>query len=740
MANVLLLSYAFQPDNTPAAARPSQLFRYLPDFGVTPFVFASSADGGINLENTVWRVPAEREPAGLIAASAAARLFMRFAGPYNDRLPWVPYAAAAAARLIRTRKIDAIYSTSPFLASHFAALWLKRKFGLPWIADFQDPICDNPFRNRSWFYPYDPLIERRIFESADRVIANTDAIADVWRRRYPARSDAISVMWNSYDPDEPVARAAVPAHGRRRVLAHIGTLYGGRHPGQLLGSLKRLATEPDALQVKLIGPIDEAVLATHGAALAAMGDVVEVTNMLVPREEALRQTAEADCLLLLDVNERNTAFQVPSKLLDYIRIGKPILAYTPADSPVDRILQRSGIAYVTIAPDMPDAEADRRVQEFLSLPLTVHEPTEWFVQSFSAKTQTAALAEMVHGLVKPRPRPVRQSRSPEPPLIVTTVDAEEAFDWDKPLSRDFHNVASMNEQFVLHRVFDSFGVVPIYFVTYPIVTQPDGYAFLAECVKAGKCQVGAQLHPWVTPPYEEVVNAYNSFAGNLPEALERAKLKTLTEAITARFGVRPTAYRAGRYGVGPNTVKTLAALGYRVDSSVVPEFSYHSSGGPTFFGRPTTPYWLDAGRQVLELPLTSTHIGRLADESRRHLANGLFENDARYALSRSLLARTGLMERIRLTPEGTDVSDAKRLVRALLKRGTRVFTLSYHTPSLQPGNTPYVRSRADRDRFIGWFEEFYEFFLGEVGGAPATINEIYDQARASCRDMAPALP
>jgi hypothetical protein len=172
-------------------------------------------------------------------------------------------------------------------------------------------------------------------------------------------------------------------------------------------------------------------------------------------------------------------------------------------------------------------------------------------------------------------------------------------------------------------------------------------------------------------------------------------------------------------------VKTLAALGYRVDSSVVPEFSYHSSGGPTFFGRPTTPYWLDAGRQVLELPLTSTHIGRLADESRRHLANGLFENDARYALSRSLLARTGLMERIRLTPEGTDVSDAKRLVRALLKRGTRVFTLSYHTPSLQPGNTPYVRSRADRDRFIGWFEEFYEFFLGEVGGAPATINEIY---------------
>jgi hypothetical protein len=289
-------------------------------------------------------------------------------------------------------------------------------------------------------------------------------------------------------------------------------------------------------------------------------------------------------------------------------------------------------------------------------------------------------------------------------------------------------------------VFDRFGVVPIYFVTYPIVTQPDGYGFLAEALAAGKCQVGAQLHPWVTPPYDEVVNAYNSFAGNLPVGLEHAKLKTLTEAIAARFGVRPIAYRAGRYGVGPNTVKTLATLGYRVDSSVVPEFSYHATGGPTFFGRPTKPYWLDAEQRVLELPLTSTYIGRLSDGNWRHLANGLFDNDARHVVSRALMARTGLMERIRLTPEGTNVSDAKRLVRALRKRGTRIFTLSYHTPSLVPGNTPYVRSRADRDRFIGWFEEFYDFFFNELGGAPTTVADVYEQARASCRDMVPALP
>jgi hypothetical protein len=185
--------------------------------------------------------------------------------------------------------------------------------------------------------------------------------------------------------------------------------------------------------------------------------------------------------------------------------------------------------------------------------------------------------------------------------------------------------------------------------------------------------------------------------------------------------------------VGPNTVKALRTFGYRVDSSVVPEFSYHHDGGPTFFGRPTRPYWLDADKRVLELPLTSTYVGKLTGGTPAWLrfANGLFEDDERHVVSRALMARSGLMERIRLTPEGTRVTDAKRLVRTLLKRGTRVFTLSYHTPSLVPGNTPYVRSPADRERFLDWFDEFYDFFLGELGGVPATVSEVYELARSS---------
>jgi len=57
--------------------------------------------------------------------------------------------------------------------------------------------------------------------------------------------------------------------------------------------------------------------------------------------------------------------------------------------------------------------------------------------------------------------------------------------------------------------------------------------------------------PWVNPPFDEALTVANSFAGNLPEAIERAKLRVLTDRITEAFGRRPQVYRAGRYGIRP---------------------------------------------------------------------------------------------------------------------------------------------------------------------------------------------
>ena len=401
MHDFLLLSYTFPPDNTAAAVRPGQLYDYLPALGYQPHVVASSFEGGASADPHVRRVPGRQESGRRQRASRSIRWWMRNFAPYDDRLPWIPYARGAAAEVIGSGRVKAIFSTSPFLASHFAALSLKRRYGLPWIADFQDPIRDNPFRARRWFFPYDAIIEHLFFRFSDRIIANTDTVADAWRARYPKFAHKVSVLWNSFDPREQMVSVARP-HRTHRVVAHVGTLYGDRHPSRFLRSLERLGADAADIRVKLVGPIEPQILQRLKPLLdrlSAIG-VLEYGNRLVDRAEALTQTAEADSLLLLDLNARNAALQMPSKLLDYVRYGKPVLAYTPRNSPVERILAESGPAFVAIDPGESEKSEDEKVAAFLRLPVEPRPVSLKFEETFSARTQARIVAGLLDELLE----------------------------------------------------------------------------------------------------------------------------------------------------------------------------------------------------------------------------------------------------------------------------------------------------------------------------------------------------
>jgi glycosyltransferase involved in cell wall biosynthesis len=310
------------------------------------------------------------------------------------------------------------------------------------------------------------------------------------------------------------------------------------------------------------------------------------------------------------------------------------------------------------------------------------------------------------------------------PMLLTTIDAEEDFDWSQPFSRSARDVSSMAKQQAAHRIFERYGVVPTYLIDYPVASQPQGFGPLLEYFHSGKCLLGTQLHPWVNPPFVEDINVSNSFAGNLPRELEFEKLRILTETIEQAFGARPRIYRAGRYGVGPNTGDALRRLGYLIDTSVVPERNFTHETGPDFFGYPADPWWIDAERTMLEIPITSAVIGPL--RGIRQLTPWVFDPKSRRRVLPAALSRSGLLNRIKLTPEGVSEKEAIRLIRNLLRRGTRIFTLSYHSPSLMPGLTPYVRTGADLDRFLRWLDVIYDLFFGELGGTTATPMEVYN--------------
>src|SRR5215469_2833916 len=284
------------------------------------------------------------------------------------------------------------------------------------------------------------------------------------------------------------------------------------------------------------------------------------------------------------------------------------------------------------------------------------------------------------------------SRSVAPRLLVV-IDTEEEFDWSKPHSRSETRVDHIKHLGAVQNIFDRYGVRPTYVVDYPVASQEGGYRPLRDWLTAGKCLIGAHLHPWVNPPFDEEVSARNSYPGNLPSALEKAKLATLTSAIETNLGIRPTVYRAGRYGIGPATGAILEELGYEIDTSVVPYTDFRRDLGPNFSDFGTSPFWFGAQGRILELPLTVGWHGQLRGFGQR-LQPLLMSNLGLALHAPGILARSHLLERIRLTPEGTSLAELKRLTDTMIAAGERLFVFSFHSPSVVPGNTPYVETQS----------------------------------------------
>jgi len=315
---------------------------------------------------------------------------------------------------------------------------------------------------------------------------------------------------------------------------------------------------------------------------------------------------------------------------------------------------------------------------------------------------------------------------PGPPILCIVVDAEEEFHWGRPVSARNNTTHSIRHQKRAHDVFSSYGARPTYLVTYPVASDPSAASVMREYLADGRCDIGAQLHPWVTPPFEEDADEHLSFPGNLPPAQEREKLHHLAETVRGSFGLQPTAYKAGRYGLGPATAALLEDEGFLVDTSLIPRTSYATLGGPDFSAFDYAPFWFGARRKLLELPVTRALTGLLSRQT-PSLHAVAQRRPFRAMRAGALLARSRLLERITLSPEGSDLAAMCRLSRSLLRRGQRILTLSYHSPSLQPGNTPYVRTDRDLAVFLDRLSGFLHFFREQLSGEILTLRELHDR-------------
>jgi hypothetical protein len=404
---VLFFAYHFPPENVVGAARPFRFYKYLQRLGYRCHVI-TAADVKQHPELSAEQVvdPFLENPGNGLGWQVE-RTVRKLLLPGAIGTQWAFHALQVGRRFLDSHRDDQVvlFSTFPPLGTHLAAWRLSRRTGVPWIADYRDPLAGNPATARLGRHTQTAFawLDRSFVNAASAVIANTDAAQTALQARFPRLASKIHLIWNGFDPEQRLLAGQLPA-GKIRLLSHLGELYEGRTVTPLLASVKRLIDagrlSPYDLKVQLIGPAEPSCLPDSAfIQQAESSGWLKIIADQRPKSEAQRIAQTSHGLLII---QPHSAVQVPGKLFEYLQIGRPILALVPRDSAIERLLAPGGIPYRCLYPDDPPEVMDAKVLEFLQLDTAPVPPSEWFEKTFNADSQTAMLAALIEqSLPKP---------------------------------------------------------------------------------------------------------------------------------------------------------------------------------------------------------------------------------------------------------------------------------------------------------------------------------------------------
>lgn len=311
--------------------------------------------------------------------------------------------------------------------------------------------------------------------------------------------------------------------------------------------------------------------------------------------------------------------------------------------------------------------------------------------------------------------------------LIVTIDTEED-NWGSYHPKEY-SLQSIERIPELQGLFDEYGIIPTYLITYSVATDPRAVSILKKIVERGRCEIGTHCHPWNTPPFDDVGTERNSMLCNLPGDLQFRKIECLHQAIVNHFNIVPVSFRAGRWGYGREVATALDKFGYKVDSSILSFYDWTDQFGPNFSKISPEPYRFDpehhlvpapAGR-IVEVPATIAYL-----QTDFGLSNTVFNLLRKKPLNRlrliGILDRLGLLNKIWLSPEQASAGEMIALMKTLIRKRFPVANLFFHSPTLEPGWTPYVKTEEDRRAFMNRIREVLRF-AKENGIEPISLSE-----------------
>jgi glycosyltransferase involved in cell wall biosynthesis len=408
---ILMVAYHFPPlAGSSGIQRTLRFAKYLPEFGWEPLVLTAHPRAYERTsEDQISEIPAGTIVVRAPAFDTARHLSIggRYPGflARPDRwVSWLPGAFLAGMKIIKRYKPDVIWSTYPIATAHLIGDSLHRHSGLPWVADFRDPMAQEG-------YPTDPRIWKSFKKIEERAVNNatlctftTPGAAHMYSGRYPHAANRLAIVENGYDEESFLGLTLdeEPLIEGKKTILHSGIVYPSeRDPTQLFLAIRALIDSgrisPRNFCLRFRAPAHEALLKNMIDKLG-LNDCVEIGAPIAYRD-ALSEMLRADILLIMQASNCND--QIPAKLYEYLRAGRPILALTDPTGDTANVLRQAGINAISPL-DQADLIRDALLK-ILHNPQDGTMPTQLAVEECSRRNRTRQFASLLDKLQLDKP-------------------------------------------------------------------------------------------------------------------------------------------------------------------------------------------------------------------------------------------------------------------------------------------------------------------------------------------------